>query len=103
MQHCLPTVQHPIEQSKHKKQSTIVRGIVYRIHKVKENNASISPSMCFSASAIIDDLAINGQLVVVEAFAIFFYHFFLIFFLQREANYKCENTDNSENVTKVCQ
>jgi hypothetical protein len=59
--------------------------------------------MCFFTSAVINDLVINGLLLVVEAFAIFFNHFFLIFFLQREANCKYDNTDNSENVTKVCQ
>jgi hypothetical protein len=59
--------------------------------------------MCFSASAGIDGLAINGLLLVVEVFAIFFDHFFLILFLQREANCKHDNTDNSENVTNVCQ
>jgi hypothetical protein len=58
--------------------------------------------MCFSASAVIDGSAVNGHLVV-EAFTVFFYHFFLILFLQRETNCKRDNTDNSENVTKVCQ
>jgi hypothetical protein len=32
-----------------------------------------------------------------------FDHFFLIFFLQREVNCKCDNTDNNENATKICQ
>jgi hypothetical protein len=86
-----------------KKQSTVVRGIVSHIHKVKQNNASISPSMCFFASAGIDDLTVNGLLLIVEAFTILFDHFFLILFLQRETNYKCDNTNNNENVTKVCQ
>jgi hypothetical protein len=88
-----------------KKQSTVVRGIVSHIHKVKQNNASISPSMCFFASAGIDDLTVNGLLLIVEAFTILFDHFFLILFLQRETNYKCDNTNtnNIENVTKVCQ
>jgi hypothetical protein len=86
-----------------KKQSTVVRGIVSHIHKVKENNASISPSMCFSASAIIDGSIVNGLLLVVEVFTVFFNHLFLILFLQGEANYKRDNTDNSENITKVCQ
>jgi hypothetical protein len=86
-----------------KKQSIVVRGIVSRIHKVKENIALISPSMCFSASTVIDGPTINGLLLEVEAFAMFFDHLFLILFLQREANCKCDNTDNSENVTKVCQ
>jgi hypothetical protein len=86
-----------------KKQSTVVRGTVSRIHKVKENNASISPSMCFSASAAIDGPAVNGLLLVVEVFVMFFDHLFLIFFMQGEANCKRDNTDNSENITKVCQ
>jgi hypothetical protein len=86
-----------------KKQSTVVRGIVSHIHKVKENNASISPSMCFSASTVIDGPAINGLLLIVEAFTVFFDHFFLILFLEGEANYKRDNIDKGENVTKVCQ
>jgi hypothetical protein len=68
-----------------KRQSTVVRGIVSRIHKVKENNASISPSMCFSASTVIDGPTINGHLIVVEAFAVFFHHFFLILFSVRRS------------------
>jgi hypothetical protein len=59
--------------------------------------------MCFSASAVIDGLTIYGLLLVVKAFAIFFDHFFLIVFLQREVNCKRDNINNSENVTKVCQ
>jgi hypothetical protein len=59
--------------------------------------------MCFSASVLIDSSTINGLLLVVEAFIIFFDHFFLILFLQRETNCKYDNTDNSKNVTKVCQ
>jgi hypothetical protein len=59
--------------------------------------------MCFFASAVIDGLAINGLLLVVEAFTVFFHYFFLILFLQGEANYKCDNTNNSENVIKVYQ
>jgi hypothetical protein len=59
--------------------------------------------MFFSASAVIDGLTVNGLLLIVEAFAVFFYHFFLILFLQGEANCKRDNTDDSENVTKVCQ
>jgi hypothetical protein len=61
---------HRIEQAL-KKQSTVVRGIISRIHKVKENIALISPSICFFASAGIDDVAINGLLLVVEVFTIF--------------------------------
>jgi hypothetical protein len=59
--------------------------------------------MCFSASTIIDALVVNGLLLIFEAFVVFFYHFFFILFLQREANCKHDNTDNSENVTEVCQ
>jgi hypothetical protein len=86
-----------------KKQSIVVRGIVSRIHKVKENNASISPSVCFSASTVIDGPTVNGLLLIIEAFSMFFDHFFLILFMQREVNCKHDNTNNSENVTKVCQ
>jgi hypothetical protein len=57
--------------------------------------------MCLAASTITDGLAINGLLLVLEVFAKFFGQFFLILFLQGEANYKRDNTDNSENVTKV--
>jgi hypothetical protein len=94
---------HRIEQTFKKRQSIVVRGTVSHIDKVKENNASISPSTCFSASAIIDDPTVNGLIIVVEAFAVFFHHFILILFLQGEANCKRDNIDNSENVTKVWQ
>jgi hypothetical protein len=59
--------------------------------------------MCFSASAVIDGSIVNGLLLVVEVFTVFFDHFFLLLFLQGETNYKRDNTDNSENVTKICQ
>jgi hypothetical protein len=58
--------------------------------------------MCFFASAGIDSLAVNGLLLRDEAFTVLFDHFFLILFLQREVNCKRDNTDNSENATKVC-
>jgi hypothetical protein len=66
-----------------KEQSIVVRGIVSRIHKVKENIASISLSMCFFASAVIDGSTVNGLLLVVEAF----HHVFLttsIYFSYKE-------------------
>jgi hypothetical protein len=85
-----------------KKQSTIVRGTISLINKVKEN-ASFSPSMCFSASAVKDDPTVNGLLLIVEVFTVFLDHFFLILFLQGEGNCKRDNTNKSENVTKVCQ
>jgi hypothetical protein len=84
------------------KHSTIVRGTISHINKVKANNASISPSMWFSASAIIDDLTVNGLPLIVGVFAVFFDHFFLLLFLQGEANCKYDNIDKSENLTKVC-
>jgi hypothetical protein len=59
--------------------------------------------MCFSTSVVIDGPAVNGLLLIVEAFAVCFHHFFLILFLQGEANCKGDNTNNSENITKVCQ
>jgi hypothetical protein len=59
--------------------------------------------MCFSASTVIDGLVVNGLLLVVDAFAVFFDNFFLILVLQGEANCKHDNSDKSENVTKVCQ
>jgi hypothetical protein len=59
----------------------VVGGIVSHIHKVKQNNASILPPMCFSASVGIDGSTINGLLLVVEAFDVLFDHFFLILFL----------------------
>jgi hypothetical protein len=61
----------PLNRANLKKQSTVVRGIVSCIHKVKENIASISPSMCFSTSAVIDSSAVNGLLLIVEAFTVF--------------------------------
>jgi hypothetical protein len=59
--------------------------------------------MCFFASAVIDGPTVIGLRLVVQTFPMFFDHFFLILFLQRETNCKRDNTDNSENVTKVCQ
>jgi hypothetical protein len=59
--------------------------------------------MCYSASSGIDNLAVNGLILLVEAFTVSFDHFILILFLQIEANCKCDNTDNSENATKICQ
>jgi hypothetical protein len=59
--------------------------------------------MCFSTSAVIDGPTVNGLLLIVEVFAVFFDHFFLILFRQGEVNCKRDNTDNSENVTKVYQ
>jgi hypothetical protein len=84
-------------------QSIVVRGTVSGIHKVKYNNALISPSICFSASTVVDGLTINGLHLVIEAFTMFFHHVFLIHFLQGEENCNRDNTDNSENVTKVWQ
>jgi hypothetical protein len=55
--------------------------------------------MCFSASAGIDNLVINGLVLLVEAFTGLLDHFILILFLQREVNCKHDNTDNSENET----
>jgi hypothetical protein len=34
--------------------------------------------MCFSASAVIEGTAVNALLLIVEAFIVFFDHFFLI-------------------------
>jgi hypothetical protein len=59
--------------------------------------------MCFSASAGIDDLTVNGHILLGKAFTVPFDHFFLILFLQREADCKCDNTGNNKNATKVCQ
>jgi hypothetical protein len=59
--------------------------------------------MCFSTSVGIDDPTVNGLVLPVEAFTVSFDHFFLILFLQIEANCKRDNTDNNENATKICQ
>jgi hypothetical protein len=59
--------------------------------------------MCFSTSAGVDSMAINGLVLPVEAFTMLLDHFFLILFLQIEANYKRDNINNSENATKVYQ
>jgi hypothetical protein len=56
--------------------------------------------MFFSASAVTYGPTVNGLLLVVEAFTVFFDHFFLILFLQREGNCKCDNTNNSEKCNK---
>jgi hypothetical protein len=52
--------------------------------------------MCFSTSAGIDSMAVNGLVLPVEAFTMLLDHFFLILFLQTEANYKRDNINNSE-------
>jgi hypothetical protein len=59
--------------------------------------------MCLFTSAGIDNLTVNGFVLTVEAFTVPFDHFFLILFLQREANCKRDNVDNNENATEVCQ
>jgi hypothetical protein len=59
--------------------------------------------MCFSAPASIDILAVNGLVLLVEAFTMSFDHFILILFLQKEENCKRDHTDNSKNATKICQ
>jgi hypothetical protein len=59
--------------------------------------------MCFSASAGIDSLAVNGLILPIKAFTMLLDHFVLILFQQREENCKPDNTDNSENATKVYQ
>jgi hypothetical protein len=102
----LPPWSPPLQRIEHtfkKRQSTTIRGTVSHIHKHKQNNISISPSICFFASAGIDGLTINGLILPVEAFTILFDHFFPILVLQTEANCKRYNTDNCENATKVCQ
>jgi hypothetical protein len=59
--------------------------------------------MCFSASVGIDAPTVNGLVLLVEAFTVSFDHFVLVLLLQREANYKRDNTDNNENATKIYQ
>jgi hypothetical protein len=59
--------------------------------------------MCFSTPTDIDNLAVNGLILPIEVLTMLFDHFVLILFLQREGNCRCDNTNNSENVTKVCQ
>jgi hypothetical protein len=59
--------------------------------------------MCFSGPAGIDSLAVNGLILPIEVFTVLFGHFILILFLQGGGNCKCDNTDNSENATKVWQ
>jgi hypothetical protein len=59
--------------------------------------------MFFFASVGIKSLAIDGLILPVEAFTVPFDHFVLILFLQRQGNCKGDNTNNSENATKVCQ
>jgi hypothetical protein len=57
--------------------------------------------MCFFGPAGIESLAINGLILPIEVFTMPFDHFILILFLQGGGNYKCDNTDNSENATKA--
>jgi hypothetical protein len=59
--------------------------------------------MCFSTTTGIDSLAVDGLVLPVEAFTVLLHHFVLTLFLRREVNCKCDNTDNSENATKVYQ
>jgi hypothetical protein len=59
--------------------------------------------MCFSTSVGIDSLAINELVLPVEVFTMLLDHFILILVLQRETNYKHDNTDNSKNTAKVYQ
>jgi hypothetical protein len=58
--------------------------------------------MCFCASTGIDGPTVNGVLLPVDVFAVLFDHFFLIIFLQKEANCKHDNNNTNENATKVC-
>jgi hypothetical protein len=55
--------------------------------------------VCFSASAGIDGLTINGSFRQPNPSLCCL----TILFLQREANCKRDNTDNNENATKVCK
>jgi hypothetical protein len=59
--------------------------------------------MCFSTPTGIDSLVVNGLILLVEAFTVLLDHFILMLFLQIEENCKRDNTDNSENATKVYQ
>jgi hypothetical protein len=67
-----------------KKQSIVVSGIISHIHKFKENNASISPSMCFFASDVIDGLTINELVLIVEDFARFLITSSIYFFYKEK-------------------
>jgi hypothetical protein len=82
----LATSTPSIKGNLQKKQSTVVRGIISRIHKVKQNNSSISPSMCFSYSTVIDGLTVNGLLLIVDAFAVFFITSSLYFSCKEKQN-----------------
>jgi hypothetical protein len=57
--------------------------------------------MCFSGPTGIDNLTVNGLVLPIEIFTVPFDHFILILFLQGGGNCKCDNTDKSENSTKV--
>jgi hypothetical protein len=56
--------------------------------------------MCFSGPAGIDSLTVNGLILSIEIFTVPFDHFVPMLFLQG-GNCKCDNTDKSENATKV--
>jgi hypothetical protein len=99
----LPPWSPPLHRTKHTlKKATNNSKVLYLIF-TKLNKTLHLTVMCFSASTSIDGLAINGLILPVKAFTISFDHFVLILFLQREANCKCDNTDNNKNATKVCQ
>jgi hypothetical protein len=48
-------------------------------------------------------MIVNVLILLVKVFTMLLDHFVLILFLQIEANYKCDNTNNSEDATKVYQ
>jgi hypothetical protein len=56
-----------------------------------------------STSIGIDNLVVNGLILLVEAFTVLLDHFIFIFSPQTEANCKCDNTNNSENAIKLYQ
>jgi hypothetical protein len=82
--HCLQGVHHSIEQSipSKKKKTTVVRSRIS--HSQSKTKDYISPSMCFSTSAGIDNLAINGFILLVEAFIVLLDHFSLYFFYKQK-------------------
>jgi hypothetical protein len=48
-------------------------------------------------------MIVNVLILLVKVFTMLLDHFVLILFLQIEANYKRDNTNNSEDATKVYQ
>jgi hypothetical protein len=57
--------------------------------------------MCFFTCTGIDSMVVNGLILLIKVLTMLLDQFILILVLQKKPNYKRDNTDNSENATKV--